>query len=63
MSWKDAKTEATNWLENLGLAQKLDGQEIDLNAITRQLPQTGRFREMVVRAVARQLKARGAKVK
>jgi hypothetical protein len=63
MSWKDAKTEATNWLEQLGLAQKLDGQEIDLDAITKKLPQTGRFREMIVRAIARQLKSRGAKVK
>jgi len=63
MSWKDAKSEATSWLDQLGIAQKLDGQEIELSMITKKLPQTGRFKEMVVRAIARQLKARGAKVK
>jgi hypothetical protein len=63
MSWKDAKSEATAWLDNLGLAQDLKGQEIDLAALTKELPQKGRFREMVVRATARQLKARGAKIK
>lgn len=62
MSWKDAKSDATVWLENLGLPQDLKGQEIDLVAITKELPQKGRFREMVVRAIARQLKARGAKI-
>jgi hypothetical protein len=62
MSWKDAKKEATAWIEGLGLPQELDGVEIDLAAITKELRQTGRFREMVVRAIARQLKARGAKV-
>lgn len=62
MSWKDAKSAATAWLEKLGLPQDLKGQEIDLGAITKELPQTGRFREMISRAIARQLKARGAKI-
>ncbi len=62
MSWKDAKSDATVWLENLGLPQDLKGQEINLDAITKELPQKGRFREMVVRAIARQLKSRGAKI-
>lgn len=63
MSWKDAKNEATAWLANLGLASDLKGQEIDVDAMTKDLPQKGRFREMVARAIARQLKARGAKIK
>ena len=62
MSWKDAKKEATIWIEGLGLPQELDGVEIDLVAVTKDLKQAGRFRDMVVRAIARQLKARGAKV-
>jgi hypothetical protein len=63
MSWKDAKLTATNWLKGLSLPEELAGVEIDLDAITKDLPQVGRFREMVVRAIARQLKARGAKIK
>jgi len=62
MSWKDAKTEAVSWLEQQGLAKDLKGQEFDLEATTKELPHKGRFREMVVRAIARQLKARGAKI-
>jgi len=63
MSWKDAKLEATHWIQNLNLPQDLQGQELDLEALTKDLPQKGQFREMVVRAVARLLKARGAKIK
>jgi len=63
MSWKDAKIEATAWLDGLGLPPDLTGREIDLDAITKELPQKTRFREMIVRAIARQLKARGAKIK
>jgi len=63
MSWKDAKKEATLWIEGLKLPPQMEGREIDLAAITKELRQTGRFRDMVVRAIARQLKARGAKVK
>lgn len=62
MSWKDAKSEATTWLEKLGLPQTMTGQEVDLAVVTKDLPQQGRFREMIVRAIARQLKARGAKI-
>ncbi len=62
MSWKDAKTEAISWLEKLSLPADLKGREIDLEEITKELPHTGRFREMVARAIARQLKARGAKI-
>ena len=63
MSWKDAKDEATAWLASLDLPQDLKGRVIDLDAFTTGLSQKGSFRAMVVRAVARQLKARGAKIK
>ncbi len=63
MSWKDAKSEATSWINTLKLPEELAGREIDLVETTKELPHKGRFREMVVRAIARQLKARGAKIK
>lgn len=63
MSWKDAKQTAIVWLQGLALPQDLSGVEIDLESVTKDLPHTGRFREMVVRAIARHLKARGAKIK
>jgi len=63
MSWKDAKDEATAFLAGLDLPQDLKGREIDLATITTGLAQRGSFRAMVLRAIARQLKARGAKIK
>jgi hypothetical protein len=62
MAWKDAKNAAMAWMESQGLPADLHGQEIDLAALTKDLPQKGRFREMVLRAIARQLRTRGAKV-
>jgi hypothetical protein len=63
MPWKDAKNAATAWLESLNLPADLRGQEVDLLVLAKNLPDKGRFREMILRAAARQLKARGAKVK
>jgi hypothetical protein len=63
MSWKDAKKEASLWLPTLNLPADLVGQEIDLSALADKLPHAGRFREMILRAAARELKSRGAKIK
>ena len=63
MSWKDAKTEASAWLTRLNLPPDLKGQEVDMESLAKDLPQKGQFREMMVRAAIRQLKARGAKIK
>jgi ABC-type uncharacterized transport system ATPase subunit len=63
MSWKDAKSEASAWLERLNLPPDLHGQELDLDVLSKDLTQKGQFREMIMRAAIRQLKARGAKIK
>jgi hypothetical protein len=62
MSWKDAKLAATEWLRELNLPANLTGQSINLKELAEKLPHTGTYREMVLRAVARQLRQRGAKL-
>lgn len=59
MSWKDAQEEAGKWLGEQHLGRDLTGKRIDLTHAP--LPYEGKFREMVLNAVHRKLKKRGAK--
>jgi len=63
MSWSDAKTKAAEWLRGLKLPGNLQGQIIDLKGLGEQLEAQGTFRDMVLRAAARELRHRGAKLK
>jgi len=63
MSWKDAKNEADALIKKADFPADLNGREIDLNELAAKLPFEGQFRAMVLRAAARALKARGAKIR
>ncbi len=62
MPWKDAKEEAEKWVESLNLPQDLKGHVIDLHELGESLGFEGEYREMVLRAAARILKKRRAKI-
>jgi hypothetical protein len=59
LSWEDAQEAAGQWLGSLRLGRDLTGKAIDLTR--EELPYTGKFRDMVLEAVRRKLKKRGAK--
>ena len=63
MPWKDAKQDAAKWLLELNLPMDLHGLTIDLRTLGEKLPVQGPFRLMVLRAAARELRHRGAKIK
>jgi hypothetical protein len=62
MSWNDAKQVATDWLRGLPLPANLTGRTINLRELAEKLPYQGMFRDMVLRAAARQLRHRGARL-
>lgn len=62
MSWKNAKEEARLWLSRSGLPEDLTGQQIDPVKLAEELPFEGTFRDMVLRALVRMLKRRGATI-
>lgn len=62
MAWQDAKEEAEIWIEGLNLPEDLSDQTIDLRELAESLPHEGEFREMIIRAAARILKKRRAKI-
>ena len=61
LSWAEAKKEASRWLGTLALGRKLHGQTVDLRPHASSLPENEMFRRMVLDAVSRKLKKRGAK--
>lgn len=63
MSWKEAKTHAHEWLKAMNLPEDLTGQTLDLLELAATLECQGAFRVMVLRAAARELRHRGAKLK
>jgi hypothetical protein len=63
MSWNDAKISAVDWLRGLNLPGNLRGQIIDLQQLGVRLEAQGVFRQMVLRAAARELRQRGATLK
>jgi len=63
MPWKDAKQDAATWLREMNLPMDLHGLNIDLRHLGEKLPVQGPFRLMVLRAAARELRHRGAKIK
>ncbi len=63
MSWKDAKKQATTWLQELHLPKNMQGQVIDLSNLSAKLGLEGTYRQMVLRAAGRELRHRGAKLK
>ena len=60
MSWDQAKIDAAQWLSTIPLPSKLRGEFVDLRPHLGSLKATGGFREMVKRAIERELKRRGA---
>lgn len=61
MSNKDAIEEAGKWLGTLKLGRVLTGKTVDLTPHLHTLPFEGTFRRMVLEAVAKKLRKRGAK--
>lgn len=59
LSWESAQEEAGKWIGAQHLGRDLTGKNIDLSAI--ELPHDGLFRKMVLNAVRRKLKNRGAR--
>lgn len=62
MTWQNAKIEAEKWIHSLDLPEDMKGQTVKLGELGKDLPFEGQFREMVLRAAARLLKSRGAKI-
>lgn len=62
MSWKNAKEEARKRLVDLGLDRDLTGEEIDMQELGNKIDLQGRYKMMVLRALARMLKYRKAVV-
>ena len=62
MSWKSAKVDAQAWIDSLDLETDLTGQTLHVNDLARDLDYEGEYRDMVLRAAARILKQRAAKV-
>ena len=61
MSNQDAVEEAGRWLGTLGLGRDLTGQTINLTPFLPSLKAEGVFRSMVLRAVVKKLRKRGAR--
>lgn len=59
LSWEAAQEEAGKWLGSFHLGRDLTGRRIDLTHA--ELPFEGTFRNMVLEAVRRKLKKRGAR--
>jgi hypothetical protein len=59
VSWEDAKRDATQWLDRLQLRRPAKGETLDLRPYAESLPFEGKYREMVINALGRLLKARG----
>jgi hypothetical protein len=62
MSWETAKKDASAWVKSFKLPTDLKGKIVDLKKRAEDLPYEGEYREMVLRAAARILKQRGAKI-
>ena len=58
MSWADAKADADRWLGSLNVKRPPPGETLDLRRHAVTLPFTGRYRLMVINALARLLKKR-----
>jgi hypothetical protein len=58
LSWEDAKEEAGKWIGSHHLPRDLTGMKIDLS--TSPLPFEKLFRSMVLNAIRRKLRNRGA---
>ncbi len=63
MPWIDAKKSAAEWLKSLDLPADLNGRTIDLHELGLTHASEGNFHLMVLRAAARELRRRGAKIK
>ena len=61
MSNEDAQSKASEWIGTLKLGRDLTGQSIDLTPHLPSLPYEGTFRRMVLQAVTKKLRKRGAK--
>ena len=61
MSNEDAQSKASEWIGTLKLGRDLTGQSIDLTPHLLSLPYEGTFRRMVLQAVTKKLRKRGAK--
>ena len=61
MSNEDATNAASDWIGTLKLGRDLTGQTIDLTPHLPTLPYEGTFRRMVLQAVTKKLKKRGAR--
>jgi hypothetical protein len=59
LSWEDAQEAAGKWLGDQHLGRDLTGKNIDLTAA--QMDFDGLFRKMVIEAVRRKIKKRGAR--
>lgn len=59
MSWESANEAAGQWLGEQHLGRDLTGKTIDLSRVP--LPHEGLFRKMVLNAIDRKLKRRGAR--
>ncbi len=59
MTWESAQEAAGKWIGEQHLGRDLTGQVIDLSAVP--CEHTGLFRKMVLDAVRRKLKRRGAR--
>jgi hypothetical protein len=62
MEWKQAKARAQEWIESLNLPQNLKGQTIHLHRLSETLREPLLDKLIILRAAARILKRRGAKV-
>lgn len=61
LSWNDAVEEAGKWIGTLHLGRDLTGKTVDLTDAVKTLKFEGTFRRMVLQAVQRKLKKRGAR--
>jgi hypothetical protein len=59
LSWESAQEEAGKWIGARHLGRDLTGKSVDLSL--EELPFDGIFRKMVLNAIARKLKKRGAR--
>jgi hypothetical protein len=59
LTWKEAQDAASEWIGTLRLGRDLTGKVINLNA--EPFPFSGHDRNVVLEAVRRKLKKRGAK--
>lgn len=59
LSWANAQHEAGEWIGQLHLPRDLTGRDLDFSHVP--LPFDGKFRSMVLVAIKRKLKKRGAR--